>query len=211
MPPCSLLLSYDAFALTGGQHQGAGIREKMPLRQKRPQLSGGHQGVAQQKGPPANIFTTLFSHKESEWVSSFERNPTLISLLCRTALVWSYGREGGSSSPTTVCFTIKVHSLWRRTLFVTLSSACTTAHLCFSSPLLHPTTDSREESVLGSIPLPSYKILFCTPRECKNRKFTFKVLALCYSLKLGDIRREAQQIHWKTINFTNIFSVSPKF
>lgn len=37
------------------------------------------------------------------------------------------------------------------------------------------TSDSREESVLGSIPLPSYKILFCTPRECKNRKFTFKV------------------------------------
>lgn len=37
------------------------------------------------------------------------------------------------------------------------------------------TPDSREESVLGSIPLPSYKILFCTPRECKNRKFTFKV------------------------------------
>uniref|UniRef100_A0A3P9KVL1 PH domain-containing protein n=1 Tax=Oryzias latipes TaxID=8090 RepID=A0A3P9KVL1_ORYLA len=37
-------------------------------------------------------------------------------------------------------------------------------------------SDSREESVLGSIPLPSYKILFCTPRECKNRKFTFKVV-----------------------------------
>ncbi|KAG7227799.1 hypothetical protein INR49_013593, partial [Caranx melampygus] len=37
-----------------------------------------------------------------------------------------------------------------------------------------PPSDSREESVLGSIPLPSYKILFCTPRECKNRKFTFK-------------------------------------
>lgn len=48
---------------------------------------------------------------------------------------------------------------------------CTlTAHQLFLT-----TPDSREESVLGSIPLPSYKILFCTPRECKNRKFTFKV------------------------------------
>ncbi|CAB1337816.1 unnamed protein product, partial [Coregonus sp. 'balchen'] len=35
---------------------------------------------------------------------------------------------------------------------------------------------SREESVLGSIPLPSYNILFCTPRECKNRKHSFKVV-----------------------------------
>lgn len=53
----------------------------------------------------------------------------------------------------------------------------------YNSPLLlfnHvflSSSDSREESVLGSIPLPSYKILFCTPRECKNRKFTFKVWA----------------------------------
>lgn len=38
--------------------------------------------------------------------------------------------------------------------------------------------------MLGSIPLPSYKILFCTPRECKNRKFTFKVLLFGYSFSL---------------------------
>ncbi|KAJ0060222.1 hypothetical protein NL108_004073 [Boleophthalmus pectinirostris] len=54
--------------------------------------------------------------------------------------------------------------LWKRRWFV-LSDYC-----------LFYYKDSREESVLGSIPLPSYKILFCTPRECKNRKFTFKVV-----------------------------------
>ncbi|XP_067344154.1 pleckstrin homology domain-containing family A member 7 isoform X1 [Channa argus] len=54
--------------------------------------------------------------------------------------------------------------LWKRRWFV-LSNYC-----------LFYYKDSREESVLGSIPLPSYRILFCTPRECKNRKFTFKVV-----------------------------------
>ncbi|KAF7661188.1 hypothetical protein LDENG_00267200 [Lucifuga dentata] len=54
--------------------------------------------------------------------------------------------------------------LWKRRWFV-LSNYC-----------LFYYKDSREESVLGSIPLPSYKILFCTPRECKNRKNTFKVV-----------------------------------
>ncbi|XP_053721923.1 pleckstrin homology domain-containing family A member 6 isoform X3 [Synchiropus splendidus] len=54
--------------------------------------------------------------------------------------------------------------LWKRRWFV-LSNYC-----------LYYYKDSREESVLGSIPLPSYKILFCTPQECKNRKFTFKVV-----------------------------------
>ncbi|KAF3853507.1 hypothetical protein F7725_014195 [Dissostichus mawsoni] len=54
--------------------------------------------------------------------------------------------------------------LWKRRWFV-LSNYC-----------LYYYKDSREESVMGSIPLPSYKILFCSPRECKNRKFTFKVV-----------------------------------
>ncbi|XP_076842944.1 pleckstrin homology domain-containing family A member 4 isoform X2 [Brachyhypopomus gauderio] len=54
--------------------------------------------------------------------------------------------------------------LWKRRWFV-LSDYC-----------LFYYKDSREESVLGSIPLPSYKILFCSPRECKNRKYTFKVV-----------------------------------
>ncbi|KAM8876826.1 pleckstrin homology domain-containing family A member 4-like isoform 1-T1 [Synchiropus picturatus] len=54
--------------------------------------------------------------------------------------------------------------LWKRRWFV-LSNYC-----------LYYYKDSREESVLGSIPLPSYNILFCTPQECKNRKFTFKVV-----------------------------------
>ncbi|KAM4624496.1 pleckstrin homology domain-containing family A member 4-like [Polymixia lowei] len=54
--------------------------------------------------------------------------------------------------------------LWKRRWFV-LSNYC-----------LFYYKDSREESVLGSIPLPSYNILFCTPRECKNRKYTFKVV-----------------------------------
>uniref|UniRef100_A0A3P8WRR6 PH domain-containing protein n=1 Tax=Cynoglossus semilaevis TaxID=244447 RepID=A0A3P8WRR6_CYNSE len=53
--------------------------------------------------------------------------------------------------------------LWKRRWFV-LSNYC-----------LFYYKDSREESVLGSIPLPSYKILFCTSQECKNQKFTFKV------------------------------------
>ncbi|XP_056157637.1 pleckstrin homology domain-containing family A member 7 [Lampris incognitus] len=54
--------------------------------------------------------------------------------------------------------------LWKRRWFV-LSDYC-----------LFYYKDSREESVLGSIPLPSYHILFCSPRECKNRKYTFKVV-----------------------------------
>ncbi|KAM9774252.1 pleckstrin homology domain-containing family A member 4 isoform 3-T3 [Syngnathus typhle] len=54
--------------------------------------------------------------------------------------------------------------LWKRRWFV-LSDYC-----------LFYYKDSREEPVLGSIPLPSYKILYCMPRECKNRKFTFKVV-----------------------------------
>uniref|UniRef100_A0A3Q0SGF1 PH domain-containing protein n=1 Tax=Amphilophus citrinellus TaxID=61819 RepID=A0A3Q0SGF1_AMPCI len=75
--------------------------------------------------------------------------------------------------------------LWKRRWFV-LSNYC-----------LFYYKDSREESVLGSIPLPSYKILFCTPRECKNRKFTFKVSSTsrcsimhmhCYIIYLNQYR-----------------------
>ncbi|XP_023695613.1 pleckstrin homology domain-containing family A member 4 isoform X3 [Paramormyrops kingsleyae] len=54
--------------------------------------------------------------------------------------------------------------LWKRRWFV-LSDFC-----------LFYYKDSREEAVLGSIPLPSYRILFCTPRECKNRKYAFKAV-----------------------------------
>ena len=36
-------------------------------------------------------------------------------------------------------------------------------------------TDSREESVLGSIPLPSYVISPVGPEDRINRKFSFKV------------------------------------
>lgn len=60
---------------------------------------------------------------------------------------------------------LRQHSSWPVAVFLFVS--------LFGCFLI--TSDSREESVLGSIPLPSYKILFCTPRECKNRKFTFKV------------------------------------
>ncbi|MBN3270546.1 PKHA7 protein, partial [Polyodon spathula] len=54
--------------------------------------------------------------------------------------------------------------LWKRRWFV-LADYC-----------LFYYRDSREETVLGSIPLPSYSILSCDPSECKNRKFTFKVI-----------------------------------
>ncbi|KAM9488646.1 pleckstrin homology domain-containing family A member 5-like isoform 1-T1 [Clarias gariepinus] len=54
--------------------------------------------------------------------------------------------------------------LWKRRWFV-LSNYC-----------LFYYKDSREECVLGSLPLPSYKIFFCSPRECKNRKYAFKVV-----------------------------------
>ncbi|XP_027009966.2 pleckstrin homology domain-containing family A member 5 [Tachysurus fulvidraco] len=54
--------------------------------------------------------------------------------------------------------------LWKRRWFV-LSNYC-----------LFYYKDSREESVLGSLPLPSYKIFFCSPGECKNRKYAFKVV-----------------------------------
>lgn len=54
--------------------------------------------------------------------------------------------------------------LWKRRWFV-LSNYC-----------LYYYKDSREDSVLGSIPLPSYRILYCSPRECRNRKYAFKVV-----------------------------------
>ncbi|XP_056594396.1 uncharacterized protein si:ch211-234p6.5 isoform X2 [Triplophysa dalaica] len=54
--------------------------------------------------------------------------------------------------------------LWKRRWFV-LSNYC-----------LYYYKDSREESVLGSIPIPSYRILYCSPRECRNRKYAFKVV-----------------------------------
>ncbi|XP_062848418.1 pleckstrin homology domain-containing family A member 7 [Trichomycterus rosablanca] len=54
--------------------------------------------------------------------------------------------------------------LWKRRWFV-LSNFC-----------LFYYRDSREEGLLGSLPLPSYKIYFCSPRECKNRKYAFKVV-----------------------------------
>ncbi|XP_056306791.1 uncharacterized protein si:ch211-234p6.5 isoform X2 [Danio aesculapii] len=54
--------------------------------------------------------------------------------------------------------------LWKRRWFV-LSNYC-----------LYYYKDSREESVLGSIPLPSYRILYCSPREVRNRKYAFKVV-----------------------------------
>lgn len=119
---------------------------------------------------------------QTEWLMSASLYPGS----CRTALVWSYGRDDGLSSPTTVCSTIKVYSL----LPLTLSAKCSDclSGILFTSLLSLSLPDSREESVLGSIPLPSYKILFCTPRECKNRKFTFKVSLFVYSLNLG--RRE---------------------
>uniref|UniRef100_A0A8C1YSK1 Si:ch211-234p6.5 n=1 Tax=Cyprinus carpio TaxID=7962 RepID=A0A8C1YSK1_CYPCA len=54
--------------------------------------------------------------------------------------------------------------LWKRRWFV-LSNYC-----------LYYYKDSREDSVLGSIPLPSYRILYCSARECRNRKYAFKVV-----------------------------------
>ncbi|KAM4016281.1 pleckstrin homology domain-containing family A member 4 isoform 1-T2 [Anomaloglossus baeobatrachus] len=52
--------------------------------------------------------------------------------------------------------------LWKRRWFV-LSDFC-----------LFYYRDSREETVLGSILLPSYEILPANPREVKNRRFSFK-------------------------------------
>ncbi|XP_077115639.1 pleckstrin homology domain-containing family A member 4 isoform X2 [Ranitomeya variabilis] len=52
--------------------------------------------------------------------------------------------------------------LWKRRWFV-LSEFC-----------LFYYRDSREETVLGSILLPSYEILPANPREVKNRRFSFK-------------------------------------
>jgi len=41
-----------------------------------------------------------------------------------------------------------------------------------------PPTDSREESVLGSIPLPSYVVSPVGPEDHISRKYTFKVRQL---------------------------------
>uniref|UniRef100_A0A3Q3GL46 PH domain-containing protein n=1 Tax=Labrus bergylta TaxID=56723 RepID=A0A3Q3GL46_9LABR len=75
--------------------------------------------------------------------------------------------------------------LWKRRWFV-LSNYC-----------LFYYKDSREESVLGSIPLPSYKILFCTPRECKNRKFTFKVPSVATHSNLNILKINIQAFFLK--------------
>jgi len=47
--------------------------------------------------------------------------------------------------------------------------------LLFLFCFLFYSTDSREESVLGSIPLPSYVISPVGPEDRINRKFSFKV------------------------------------
>uniref|UniRef100_A0A3B3ZNQ5 PH domain-containing protein n=1 Tax=Periophthalmus magnuspinnatus TaxID=409849 RepID=A0A3B3ZNQ5_9GOBI len=85
--------------------------------------------------------------------------------------------------------------LWKRRWFV-LSDYC-----------LFYYKDSREESVLGSIPLPSYKILFCTPRECKNRKFTFKVNLPLY-FKMLFLTIILTYIDKDKINWTRLLTVT---
>lgn len=48
--------------------------------------------------------------------------------------------------------------------------------------------DSREESVLGSIPLPSYVISAVGPEDHISRKYAFKVrLSLFYRLHCADL------------------------
>jgi len=46
---------------------------------------------------------------------------------------------------------------------------------CFKIIYYYYSADSREESVLGSIPLPSYVISPVGPEDRINRKFSFKV------------------------------------
>uniref|UniRef100_A0A671LIM4 Si:ch211-234p6.5 n=1 Tax=Sinocyclocheilus anshuiensis TaxID=1608454 RepID=A0A671LIM4_9TELE len=53
--------------------------------------------------------------------------------------------------------------------------------------------DSREESVLGSIPLPSYRILYCSPRECRNRKYAFKVRVVHQGMRPYIMSAETQE------------------
>ncbi len=112
---------------------------------------------------------------------------------CRTAPDWNYGKEDGLFSPITACIIIKVYHFFYSVYFKWNVFKC--SHFpfqaewtdsgslerlkCLSKPV---SPDSREESVLGSIPLPSYRILYCSPRECRNRKYAFKVSASsCWS------------------------------
>ncbi|XP_046703260.1 pleckstrin homology domain-containing family A member 7 isoform X3 [Silurus meridionalis] len=91
--------------------------------------------------------------------------------------------------------------LWKKRWFV-LSNYC-----------LFYYKDSREEGVLGSLPLPSYKIFFCSPRECKNRKYAFKVVhqgMRSYLLSadtqedmLGWVRALSQSANMETDDFIN--------
>lgn len=149
----------------------------MPVCTERPQLFSGHQRMAQQK---SNFNSTAM----------FLLQPCMLRSV-RLIQIWISPLQDSSGL-----------KLWKRRWFV-LSNFCLfyykgmnasriSALHFFSEKSSHvlrlysneslllfayclSSTDSREESVLGSIPLPSYKILFCTPRECKNRKFTFKV------------------------------------
>ncbi len=112
---------------------------------------------------------------------------------CRTAPDWNCGKEDGLFSPITACIIIKVYHFFYSVYFKWNVFKC--SHFpfqaewtdsgslerlkCLSKPV---SPDSREESVLGSIPLPSYRILYCSPRECRNRKYAFKVSASsCWS------------------------------
>lgn len=112
--------------------------------------------------------------------------------ICRTALDWNCGKEDGLFSPITVCIIIKVkpvlhdcliqHLLKIKSFKVQSISISNRMNGQFLLKILKSLSkpvspDSREDSVLGSIPLPSYRILYCSPRECRNRKYAFKVRA----------------------------------
>lgn len=58
--------------------------------------------------------------------------------------------------------------------------------------------DSREETVLGSIPLPSYVISPVEPEDHINRKYAFKVTKKqTNSTILWSIYKQSQSMHYQ--------------
>lgn len=91
---------------------------------------------------------------------------------CRTVLGCVFGRGNGSSLQISASSTTKVHISAH---FGRSVGRSVTHPLSLSLP-----PDSREETVLGSIPLPSYVVSAVGADDHISRKFAFKVCLLSH-------------------------------
>lgn len=115
--------------------------------------------------------------------------PSLITLNNRCATCHlvprrlAYGQESAPPNYVSLCFPRRPFNKWP--LVDVVNNTVEVQRKCFLRIYLHIyfiylfiyffLTDSREETVLGSIPLPSYVIAPVEPDDHINRKYAFKV------------------------------------